>query len=168
MLICMQKISFFSNFFLKILQRNSKLVTLGNLGMPCPKSTSSPTFFWKYWKDMQTFYFRYFGHAWLRTPKMIVPTYRKLWCLFACQKYTSSFTSFLRYYILKNPANWLANSTFPITRKPEFCQIWNEISRKTKFFHKLQKVLYWDHFGPFLPKFGQKWIFLKKRALSVF
>ena len=34
MLIRMQKINFITNFFHKILQRNSKLVTLGNLGMP--------------------------------------------------------------------------------------------------------------------------------------
>ena len=34
MLICMQKVNFISHFFLKILQRNSKLVILGNLSMP--------------------------------------------------------------------------------------------------------------------------------------
>ena len=34
MLICMQKISFITHLFLKILQRNSKLVILVNLGMP--------------------------------------------------------------------------------------------------------------------------------------
>ena len=34
MLIGMQKINFISHFFLKILQRNNKLVILGNLGMP--------------------------------------------------------------------------------------------------------------------------------------
>ena len=36
-----------------------------------------------------------------------------------------------------------------------------------KIFQKIQKNLFWDHFGPFLPKFGQKWIFLEKRPLSV-
>ena len=34
----------------------------------------------------------------------------RLQCLSSCQKYTSSFTSFLRYYILKNPVIWLADS----------------------------------------------------------
>ena len=34
MLICMQKLNFITHFFLKILQRNSKLVILSNLGMP--------------------------------------------------------------------------------------------------------------------------------------
>ena len=34
MLICMQKIDFISHVFLKIFQRNSKLVILGKLGMP--------------------------------------------------------------------------------------------------------------------------------------
>ena len=60
--------------------------------------------FWRYCKDMQSSYFGYFGQAWLDTPKMIVSTYRKLQCLSAYQKQTSSFTFFLIYYILKNPA----------------------------------------------------------------
>ena len=34
MLVYMQKINFITHFFLKILQRNSKLVILGNLGIP--------------------------------------------------------------------------------------------------------------------------------------
>ena len=34
MFICMQKINFITQFFFNILQRNSKLVILGNLGMP--------------------------------------------------------------------------------------------------------------------------------------
>ena len=42
--------------------------------------------------------------------------------------------------------------------------------RKTndKIFQKTQKTLFWGHFGPFLLKFGWKWIFLEKRALPVF
>ena len=34
MLVDMQKVNFITHYFLKILQRNSKLVILGNLGMP--------------------------------------------------------------------------------------------------------------------------------------
>ena len=34
MFICMQKINFITQFFIKILQRNSKFVILGDLGMP--------------------------------------------------------------------------------------------------------------------------------------
>ena len=37
----------------------------------------------------------------------------------------------------------------------------------TKFFKKSQKNLFWGHFGHFLPKSGQKRVFLEKRALSV-
>ena len=33
MLVCMQKINFTTHFFIKTLQRNSRLVILGNLGM---------------------------------------------------------------------------------------------------------------------------------------
>ena len=66
--------------------------------------------FWRYCKDIQTSYYGYFEHTWLHTPKMIVSTCRRLWCLSACQKYTSSIVFFLRYYILKNAAIWLADS----------------------------------------------------------
>ena len=63
--------------------------------------------FWRYCKDMQTPYFGYFEDAWLATPRMIISTCRKLWFLSASQKQTSSFTFFLRYHMLKNPAIWL-------------------------------------------------------------
>ena len=70
-------------------------------------------------------------------------------------------------------------------RELEFCLIWdwwwnikNKISfhfrlytRKSNdksFQKKSKKNLFWGHFGPFLPKFGQKWIFLEKIVLSVF
>ena len=124
--------------------------------------------FWRYCKDMQTSYFGYFGHAWLHTPKIIKSTCTRLWCLSVCKKQTSSFILFLRYYILKNPAIWLAVPIWGL----EFCQIWdwwwninNNISfhfrlfpRKTndKIFQKIQKALFWGHFGPFLPKFAGK------------
>ena len=130
MLICRQKNQLHLSRFLEILQRYCELVILATLDIPrcirlmwyyqlvgnfrvslqTKKSASSAMFFWRYCKDMQTSYSGFFGHAWLRTPKMIISTCRKRQCLSACQKYTSSLTSFLRYYILKNPAIWLADS----------------------------------------------------------
>ena len=68
MLICVQKINCITQFFLKILQRNSKLVILGNLGM--------------------------LGH----TPKMIKAIWRNLWPLSVGKSSSSSFTISLRYY----------------------------------------------------------------------
>ena len=140
------------------------------------KSTSSPMLYWRYCKDMQTSYFGYFGHAWLHTSKMIISTCTRLWCLSVCKKQTSSFTSFLRYYILKNPAIWLADSIG--NKNFARYEIGGEISTKlvstldciqeklmTKFFKKSKKNVFWGHFGPFLPEFGQKWIFLEKRAV---
>ena len=62
MLICMQKINFINYFFLKILQRNSKLVVLGNFGMSC------------------------------HTLKMVVSVWRNRWCLSAIKKSSSFFT----------------------------------------------------------------------------
>ena len=116
MLIFMQKINFITHIFFRtlqinfilpvfveILQRYCKLVILGTSGMPgyaqkvilsrklcClssgKKSTSSPCFSGDSCKDMQIYYFRYFGCLWLFTSKKIVKTCRKCWCSSACQK----------------------------------------------------------------------------------
>ena len=83
---------------------------------------------------MQT-YFANFGHAWLHSPKMIV--FNAYW---HAKNKTSQFTSFLQYYILKNPAIWfVASSTFwPITRDPKLCQIcWWNISNNISFHYRL-------------------------------
>ena len=68
MLVCMQKINFITHFFLKIFQRNSKLVILGNLDMS--------------------------GH----TPKMIVSIWGNIWYLSAGKKATPSFTFSLSHF----------------------------------------------------------------------
>ena len=117
--ICRQKISFILHVFLETLQIYCKLVILGTYSIPGyanqsvtinlqktstftnKKPTSSHTLFWSS---------GYFGHVCLCTTKMIVSTCGTLQSLSASQKYTSSFT-FLRYYILKNPAIPLADST---------------------------------------------------------
>ena len=134
----------------------------------------------KYCEDMQT-YFEYSGHGCLHTPKMKASTCRRPRCLNACQKWTSAFTFFLRYYLLKNPAIWFAgrilahNSSiqkfvrYEIGRKISITIlvfILDHFQRKamSKFFKKCKK----PYFGPFWPKFGQKWILFGKRALSVF
>ena len=136
--------------------------------------------FWRYFRDMKI-YFGYFGHVWLRTPKMIVSPCRKLQCLSVCQKQTSSFTSSLRYYILENHAIWLADSLLAHNSRTRILpdiglvmKYQKTISfhfrlflRKTNEVFQNQKTLFWSHFGPSLPKFVQKLIFLGKRALSV-
>ena len=63
-------------------------------------------------------YFGNFGHAWLHSPEIIVSPCRRLQCLSACKKQTSSFTSFIRYYSLENPANWLADSILAYNPRP--------------------------------------------------
>ena len=42
--------------------------------------------------------------------KVLKSIYRKLWCFFICMQKLNLFTSFLKYYILKNPTIWLADS----------------------------------------------------------
>ena len=82
MLICLQ----ITHVFIRILQRKLFWVIWIGLATHTPKMivfiwrilwclsaskkwTSSPTFFWRYCKDMQTCYSTYFGQAWLRTGK---------------------------------------------------------------------------------------------------
>ena len=105
MFICTQKINFITHFFFKILQRNSKLVILGNKGMPGhthlnwyyqseetfgvylqAKNQLHPWCFpWVIPKILQICYFTYFGLAWLHTLNVIVSTCRNLQCFSACQ-----------------------------------------------------------------------------------
>ena len=139
--------------------------------------------FWRYCKDIQI-YFGYFGDAWLYTTKIIVSTCRRLWFLSPSQKLSSWFTSSLRYYILKNPAIWLAGSIWvgnsrtrilPDMVLPDMKYqyqvsilfvILDYFQKKlmTIFFKKSEN----PYFGPFLHKFGQNWIFKYKRALWFF
>ena len=72
MLICIEKVNYITNFFLKILLINSKLVILGNLGIP--------------------------GHT--HTPKMVVSLWRNLWRYHQAtnQLYLSRFLEALQRY----------------------------------------------------------------------
>ena len=120
--------SSFTFYLTYLLQRSCKPVVLGTLSMP-----GYAHYKW-YYHLIENFYvylqaknqlhppcfygdiakiwnlFGYFGHVWLHSPKMTVSPCRILQCLSACKKQTSSFTSFVRYYNLENPANWLADS----------------------------------------------------------
>ena len=113
------------------------------------KNQLHPYVFLGYCKILQTCYTGYFGHvwlctyykdahnyfgnfrqAWLYTPKAIVLTWNKYktWMfIFACQKYTSPFTYFLRH-ILKNLAIWLANSNLAHNLRTWISGINGEIS----------------------------------------
>ena len=137
-------------------------------------STSSPMLFWKYCKNMQI-YFGYFEHTWLHSSKIIVPNCRRLQWLFACKIQTSSFTTSLRYCILKNPEIWLAGSIF--AHNSRFCQtcwwnINNNISfhfrlfpRKTnmeKFFQKSKNSYFGENLGSVCPKLVKNDFFWKK------
>ena len=119
------KIKFIPHVFLEILQKYCKLFILDTLDM---SGHAHPKWYYHNVRDFHVYLqakdqlhppyfsgdiakilFWEFGHVWLCTPKMIVSIHTKLHCLSACQK-KSLFTSFLRYYTLKNPAIWLANS----------------------------------------------------------
>ena len=108
--------SSFTFFLTYLLQRYCKPVVLGTLSMPGythhkwyyhlvenfyvylqAKNHLHPYAFMEILQRYET-YFGYFGHAWLHSTKMIVsPPCRRLQCLSACRKETSSFTSFIRW-----------------------------------------------------------------------
>ena len=150
----------------------NKLVILGTLHMPgyvypkwyyelvenfcvclqAKKSTSNPMFFGRDCKDTQIFYFWYFGHVWLCSLKMIVPTCRKLQCL-------NCISHFFEILHLKDFAIWLADRIlaknlrtiiFPNMKFVGIYQYFEE-TLMTKFFKKSKK----SYSGPLLPKFGQ-------------
>ena len=145
--ICRQKINFTLHIFLEslfLLQRYCELV-LGTLGMR--------------------------GYALQKRCYQFIENFRKY--LYAKnQLYPPCFSE-----------DWLS-LFWPITQELELCQIWdrwwninNNINfhfrlfpRKNneKFFKEIQKKLFWGKFGPFLLRFGQKLIFVEKRALLVF
>ena len=94
MLICIQKINLITHFFFKTLQKNSKHVILGKLGMPghthlqwwyqfeeifdvyleAKNQLHSSCFLWDIANLLQICYFGYFGQVCLHKPKMIAST----------------------------------------------------------------------------------------------
>ena len=122
----------------------------------------------------------YFGHAWLHISKTTVSTCRGPQGLSTCRMHFI-IHFFLEILHLEQPCNligwqyfgpYLKNQNFP-----SWCwNINNNISFHFRLFPRktndkiqnIHKTLFWGHFRPFLPNFGKKWIFLEKRALSVF
>ena len=100
-----------------------------------------PLLFWKYWKDMYSSYFGYLEYAWLHTPKIRVSTCRRVQCLSACQKYPWSITSFLRYYILKNPTIWLADGILTHNSRTRILSVF-QIFQISIIVPKIRKM-YW-------------------------
>ena len=113
-----------------------------------------------------------FGHALLCATKMIVSACRRLRCLSTCQKQNSSFTSSLRYYILKIPAILLADSIWNHNWRPRILpgmglllNINNNISFHFRLFPRKTNdkiLLYFGAILAFLPKFGQNEFSWKK------
>ena len=106
---------------------------------------------------------------------MIVSACTRLWCLPVGKKQTSSFTSFLRYYILKNSAIWLADSieNYNFARYEIGCEISTTIlvpildyiqeKLMTKLFLKNPKRTYFGAIlGPFYPNLGKNEFSWKK------
>ena len=121
------------------------------------------------------FIFAYFGHAWLGTPNIINPTQ-----MFLCMpKINFIIYFFLEILHFKEPCSLIGQQRFgPQLENQIFARyvIDGEISIKilvfildyfqekpiTSFSKISKKNLFWAHFGQFLPKFGEKLIFLGK------
>ena len=134
-------------------------------------------------KILQNCYFRYFGHTWPLTLKMILSTCRS--SIFIWMPKINFIIHFYLDIYFKESCNMIGHKHFGrYLKNQNFSRygIGGEISitilvfnldyfqkkLMTKFFRKCKKILFWGHFEPFSPKFGQKWIFLEIRALSVF
>ena len=82
-----------------------------------------------------TSYFRYFEHAWLRTPKMILSTCRKLhYCMPKINFIIHFFLEALNFKEYCNLIGW--QQIWPITQEPEFCHVcdwWWNINNNISF-----------------------------------
>ena len=118
------------------------------------KWISFPKFLWRYCKDMQTSCFGYFQHTWSCTPKMMVPTCKKLVDLYAKNQLHNSRPSWDITFWRILQFDW--NTAFwTITWEPEFCQIlFPQKANESKTKSWIQNTLFWGHFKLFLPKFG--------------
>ena len=113
---------------------------------------------------METSYFGYFGHAWVRTLR-VISIHRKLHCFSGCQK-TSSFNFSLSYYILKNPEIWFINRNQPKVWELDIFQIcdwwWNINNNNNNFYFKLFPGRFFrtpktPSFWAILPVFAEIW-----------
>ena len=98
-----KKINFSTHFFLKILpghthlKRQYQFEETFHVYLQAKNLIHSSRFPWDIAKMLQTC-FRDFGNAWLNTIKVILSSCRKLSCLSACKKSTSSTILFWTYY----------------------------------------------------------------------
>ena len=100
-------------------------------------------FLWDIAKILWTCYFGYCGHTWLRTPKVIAISCRKLSCLYGIgDEISITILVFILYYFQEKLI--------------------------MKFFKKSKKPYFGGYFEPFLPTLRKKSISLGKRALSFF
>ena len=77
----------------------------------CKKSTSSQTSFFRYCKEIASLLFWVLSACLTTHPQSDTNNLQKTFVSICWQKINFiSFSSLLRYYILKNPAIWLANS----------------------------------------------------------
>ena len=90
------------------------------------------------------------GHVWSCSPKTVVTTCGKLWCLSTNKQSTLSHTSSIKYYILKESCKFIGQEHW--LKEPKFYKI---------------RGLCWDHFLPFFTKNEPFRIFLKNWPLSV-
>ena len=130
--------------------------------------TSSSMFFWRYCKDVQT-YFEYFGHIWLESFDVYLHAENTLHC------------TLLSWYLSKRilQCDW-PKAFLTLTQKPEFCRIWGwcwNINNNISFYFRLftvKKLLkkpfkksknpyFWAILGPFCPNLGKNEFSWKKR-----
>lgn len=113
--------------------------------------------FSRYCKGFSNLFCEYFGYDWPCLPKLIVSTFRKVWCSSACQKLISLLPSFFWY--CKDIANLLILvfwTCLGVLAKNDgsACSIWcylqaNQIYRSPFSWNisKIVQTLYFRYFG---------------------
>ena len=187
---CRQKINFILHVFLEILERYCKIIILGTLGIP---GYAHSKWYYQFVKNFHVYlqvenqpHHQYFSGNIAKICKLLILGTND-------QFVTSIFIympkiNFIHIYLdilhFKESCNLIGRKHLgPYLKNQNFSryetrgEISITISFRFRLFpvktcdkisQKMQKILFWGHFEPFLPKFGQKWIFLAKRALSVF
>ena len=105
--------------------------------------------FLTYCENMETSYFRYFGHACLCTPKMIASTFKTVRRLSACQKQFCNLIGWQHFRpYLENLAryDWWWNINYNIS----FHSRLFPAKTNDKIFQKIQKPCFVANLGPFL------------------
>ena len=124
---------------------------------------------------MKTYYCMYFGHAWPQTSKMIVSIWRNLWrsstSVYPWLCTPKVILSYCRKPMCLSQGkkiNFIPHAFLKILLAYTNFLFWVLFAYMVTHIQKIQKYCFWGLLGPFLHRFGKKWIFLEKNSFVSF